>query len=61
MNQPTMAKPNDEEQRGLTCPKCGCTHFFVVYTRHVQGGKIKRSRECRHCGRRVITHETLSY
>ncbi len=50
-----------EEQRGLVCPKCGCEHFRVVYTRRAPGGKIVRSRECRHCGRRVITYEQVVF
>jgi RecJ-like exonuclease len=41
------------EQRDLVCPRCGGEHFRVVYTRRAPGGKIVRSRECRHCGRRV--------
>jgi hypothetical protein len=41
---------------GLVCRKCGCREFFVVYTRKAPGG-IRRSRQCRHCGRRVITTE----
>jgi transcriptional regulator NrdR family protein len=49
------------EQRGLACPKCGCKHFRVIYTRRALGGKIVRSRECRHCGRRVITYERVTF
>lgn len=47
------------EDRGLTCTKCGCRHFRVIYTRAVWGGRIMRRRECRHCGRRITTHEKL--
>jgi len=47
---------NDGQARGLVCRKCGCTHFFVVYTRPIAGG-IRRSRECRNCSSRVITTE----
>jgi len=43
--------------RGLICPKCGCRHFEVVYTRASPGGKIIRRRECRHCGKRITTWE----
>jgi DNA-directed RNA polymerase subunit RPC12/RpoP len=46
------------DKRGLECPKCGCRHLPVFYTRRVGGGRIMRSRECRHCGRRVVTYET---
>jgi len=46
------------EKRGLECPRCGCRHFRVLYTRRAIGGRILRRRECRHCGRRVTTYET---
>ena len=42
--------------RGLACPKCGCRHLIVVYTRE-RLGCILRMRECRHCGRRIPTRE----
>jgi len=45
------------EQRGPACPKCGCGHFWVVYTRASWGGRIMRRRECRHCGKRITTFE----
>jgi transcriptional regulator NrdR family protein len=52
-SQPVPQRP----QRGLECPRCGCQHFRVVYTRPALGGRIMRRRECRHCGRRVTTYE----
>ena len=45
--------------RGLECPRCGCRHFRVIYTRAAWGGRIVRRRECRHCGRRVTTSERI--
>lgn len=45
------------EPRGLVCPKCGCGHFRVIYTRRAYGGIIRRRRECRHCERRITTWE----
>jgi len=48
----------DNEERGLVCPKCGCRHFIVVYTRPAHGRRILRCRECRHCLRRMITYES---
>ena len=51
------AQPAAENGRGLRCPKCGCGHFCVVYTRSTWGGRIIRRRECRHCGRRMTTLE----
>jgi len=44
-------------RRGLECPRWGCRHFHVLYTRAAIGGRILRRRECRHCGRRVTTWE----
>jgi hypothetical protein len=45
-------------KRGIECPRCGCRHFYVVYTRPVKDGRILRRRECRHCGRRILTYES---
>jgi len=59
--RPPEPAEKPEEQRGLVCPKCGCEHFRVIYTRRTWGGKIMRSRECRHCGRRVITYEHVAF
>ncbi len=56
--EPAEAK-RPEEKRGLECPRCGCRHFHVLYTRAVSGGRIRRRRECRYCGRRMTTHENL--
>lgn len=50
---PTPAK----QQRGIVCPRCGCAHFRVIYTRASWGERIIRRRECRHCGRRITTYE----
>ena len=46
-----------QENMGLECRQCGCKHFRVLYTRSAWGGRIKRRRECRHCGRRITTWE----
>lgn len=46
------------EGRGLECPRCGCRHFYVIYTRPTRDG-LRRRRECRHCGRMVTTIEKL--
>jgi hypothetical protein len=48
---------NASNDRGISCPACGCQHFFVIYTRRAPGGKLIRRRECRHCGRRITTYE----
>lgn len=47
------------EKLGLVCPSCACTHFEVVYTRRMSNGKIMRRRECRNCGRKVVTYEIV--
>lgn len=47
---------SDATTRGLACPRCGCGHLFVVYTRG-KPGHILRVRQCRHCGRRMVTRE----
>lgn len=44
---------------GLACRKCGCAHFRVVYLKRVPGG-VMRVRECRHCGKRMRTRETMA-
>jgi transcriptional regulator NrdR family protein len=44
------------QKHGIECPRCGCRHLYVVYTRH-RMKKILRVRECRHCGRRIKTYE----
>ena len=57
-----MVQPTDKrmpmQKRGPECPKCGCRHFRVLYTRRVWGRRLLRRRECRHCGRRMMTCES---
>ena len=52
------AKPpaKKESESGLACPKCGCKHVPVVYTRHALKRTVRR-RECRHCAFRFTTTE----
>ena len=61
MKEVAAGSEKPEQQRGLRCPKCGCGHFRVIYTRRAWGGKVVRNRECRHCGRRVITYERVAF
>lgn len=42
---------------GLTCPRCECPDLRVVKTLRLPGSRIRRYRQCQHCGRRVITLE----
>lgn len=44
---------------GIECPNCGCKHFYVIYTRRAASGKLVRRRECRNCGRRMTTWESV--
>ena len=59
MNETTKNSAREAEPRGIHCPKCGCGHFEVAYTRRIQGGAIRRRRECRFCGRRILTTERI--
>ena len=43
---------------GLVCPKCGCRHFFTVYTRRRNDGIVRRKR-CRYCGTTITTREKV--
>ena len=49
--------PVEDQARGLECRRCGCRHFFVIYTRRASGGRLIRRRECRYCGKRITTSE----
>jgi len=53
------AKHQTKEDRGIRCPKCGCGHWRVIYTRPSLGGRLRRRRECRLCGRRLTTAESV--
>ncbi len=48
--------PACQSPRGLICPRCGCRHLLVHYTRP-RVGYILRVRLCRHCGRKMATRE----
>lgn len=48
------AKPT--KPRGLACSICGCRDLPVYYTRE-RNGSILRVRQCRHCGKKIVTHE----
>ena len=42
---------------GIECTNCGCRHLPVSHTRPMPGGKIKRYRQCRYCGKKKVTVE----
>ena len=46
-----------QSTQGLSCRRCGCGYFRVLYTRRAVGRRIVRRRECRHCGKRITTWE----
>ncbi len=48
----------EKSSRGIECPKCGCRHFYTTHTEPLGDGRIRRRKECRHCGRRIVTYET---
>jgi len=51
-------KDDKEQTGGLVCPKCGCRHLPVYYTRR-DSRTIRRTRVCRHCGYRLVTREKI--
>ena len=53
-----MTMINEKSRLGLECPKCGCRHFRVIYTRPKKAQIIRR-KECRYCGWRVLTREQI--
>jgi transcriptional regulator NrdR family protein len=56
-----MSPPdNTRSARGLECPRCGCRHFYTTHTEPLRDGRIRRRKECRHCGRKIVTYEALA-
>lgn len=49
--------PQKPEPVGISCPVCGCRDLRTTHTLKARGGRIKRYRQCRHCGRRLVTFE----
>ena len=58
--KPGTPKRPVNDDRGIRCPACGCGHWRVIYTRPSSGSRLVRRRECRHCGRRIVTYERAS-
>lgn len=50
------AAPPRDPPKGIPCRRCGCCHWYVVYVQRLEN-RIRRRRECRHCGLRVTTYE----
>lgn len=59
MSDPSDSKRPEPKLQGLACPRCGCRHMYTVETRSTPH-RIIRTRECRHCGRRMKTYEQYS-
>jgi transcriptional regulator NrdR family protein len=55
MNQ--VGEKNDN--RGICCPRCGCRHFYTTHTEPLRDGRVRRRKVCRHCGRKMLTFETV--
>lgn len=54
---PVTGIASEAGARGLECTSCGCKRFRVIYTRPASGGRLLRRRECRLCGKRLLTWE----
>jgi hypothetical protein len=59
--QPPTPPPPPEETDAIKCPDCGCSDTRVFKTRRTIGGRIRRTRECRNCGRHFSTFEARSW
>lgn len=54
----TMKKA-ENEGRGIRCPKCGSPESLVYDSRKMKNFSVMRRRECKACGFRFTTEETL--
>jgi transcriptional regulator NrdR family protein len=52
------AAPAPKPASGLCCRDCGCRELRVIYMRKAPLGRVRRRRECRHCGKRTTTYES---
>jgi transcriptional regulator NrdR family protein len=50
----------ESDDRGISCPKCGCRHFYTTHTEPLRDGRVRRRKVCRYCGRKVLTFETTT-
>lgn len=57
---PPAAPHDDAPHKGLVCGKCGCKEFITVRTRELNANKLRRTKRCRFCGRRVHTEERIT-
>ena len=47
-----------ETADGIPCAECGCRHSYVIRTERI-GEVVRRTRECRNCGKRFFTSEAV--
>jgi len=59
MSNESKSKDSEPKFQSLECPRCGCRHMYTVETKSTPC-RIIRTRQCRHCGRRMKTHEQFS-
>lgn len=45
-----------DAKEGIPCVDCGCRHSYVLRTERV-GEVVRRTRQCRYCGRKFYTTE----
>lgn len=57
---PPPPPPGELPHLGLVCRVCGCQHFITIKTRAMNANKIRRTKRCRHCGKRVHTEEKVT-
>jgi hypothetical protein len=50
---------SEDDDVGIVCAVCGCRDFKVVYARPTTMKRIRRRRQCRHCGYRFTTYESI--
>lgn len=56
---PNESNNSETKFQSLECPRCGCRHMYTVETKSTPH-RIIRTRQCRHCGRRMKTYEQFS-
>ena len=53
------AMSDADDQRGMSCPHCGCYDLRAERRYKVFPG-YRRIRYCRHCNHRVLTYEKIT-
>jgi transcriptional regulator NrdR family protein len=52
--------PGKSDDRGISCPRCGCRHFYTTHTEPLRDGRVRRRKVCRYCGRKLLTFEAAT-